>query len=281
MDILVSTDWLAAALDAPDLVIIDASAHLPVAGRNAAEEFAARHIAGARFLDLASLVDDTSPVPGAHPRPDQWAQRLAALGVTRASRIVFYDDSAIKSAARAWFLARAHGLEQVAVLDGGLAKWVAEGHPVESGEVAAKPAAPITLPAPNGIRYKHDMLANLDSAAAQVLDARDAERFSGTHQDAVHGLPGGHIPGACNLPFPLLFNDDGTYKSPADLRAVFASAGIDIAHPIITTCGSGVTGCVLLFGLQLAGAQDFSLYDGSWMDWGSDPATPKATGHGA
>lgn len=278
MEHLVSTQWLAQERGASDLVIIDASAHLPAAGRNAAEDFSARHIPGARFFDLSSLVDETSPVPGAHPRPDQLAQRLACLGATPDSRIVFYDDSAVKTAARAWFLARAHGLENVAILDGGLAKWVAEGHPTESGDVEAEPAAPFTLPAPKGIRYKHEMLANVESSAEQMLDARDAARFTGTHEDAVHDLPGGHIPGACNLPFPLLFNDDGTYKSPDDLRAQFAAAGVDIAHSVITSCGSGVTGCVLLFGLHLAGARDMSLYDGSWLDWGSDPATPKRKG---
>lgn len=279
METLISTQSLADALGAENLIIIDASAHLASAGRDAAADFRERHIPGARFFDLSSLVDETSSVPGAHPRPDQLAERLASLGATPDSHIVFYDDSAVKTAARAWFLARAHGLKKVAVLDGGLAKWVAEGRPVESGEAAAEPAAPFTLPAPKGIRYKHEMLANVESAAEQMLDARDAARFTGENEDAVHELPGGHIPGACNLPFPLLFNEDGTYKSPDDLRALFARVGIDIAHPVITSCGSGVTGCVLLFGLELAGAQDMSLYDGSWLDWGSDPETPKRRGH--
>lgn len=278
MEHLVSTQWLADALGAADFIIIDSSSHLPAAGRDAAAEFKQRHIPGAQFFNLSGLVDETSPVPGAHPRPDQLAERLASLGVTPDSRIVFYDDSAVRTAARGWFLARAHGLKNVAVLDGGLSKWVAEGRPVESGEAVAKPAPAFTLPAPKGMRYKHELLANVESAAEQMLDARDAARFTGEIEDAVHDLPGGHIPGACNLHFARLFNEDGTYKSPEGLRAEFTAAGIDIDQPVITSCGSGVTGCVLLLGLELAGAREMSLYDGSWVDWGSDPETPKHKG---
>lgn len=278
MEKLVSTQWLADTSGAPDLVIIDATAHLPAAGRDAAAEFRARHIPGARFLDLASLVDDTSDVPSAHPRPDQLAERLASLGVRPDSRIVFYDDSAVKTAARAWFLARAHGLERVAVLDGGLGKWLAEGRATQSGGSVAQPAPAFSLPAPVGIRYKHELLANVESAAEQVLDARDTGRFTGEQEDMVHHLPTGHIPGACNLPYPMLFNADGTYKSPEELRPLFAGAGIDLARPVITSCGSGITACALLMGLQMAGAQDISLYDGSWLDWGGDPDMPKDKG---
>lgn len=277
MDSLVSTEWLAERLGDADLVVLDASRHLPAAGRDAKAEYATAHIPGARFFDLATLVDDTSDVPQALPRPEQLAMELAKCGASPASRIVFYDDSAVKTAARAWFLCRAHGLANVAILDGGLAKWKAEARPLESGKPTVARASSFSLPAPSRIRFKADMLANLDGCAEQVLDARDKGRFSGTTVDAVHGQPTGHIPGSCNLPFGQLYREDGTFKSPAELREAFSDAGIDLGQPVVTTCGSGVTACILLFAMHLAGHDDTALYDGSWLDWGSDPRTPKAT----
>lgn len=277
MDSLVSTEWLAERLGDADLVVLDASRHLPAAQRDAKAEYATAHIAGARFFDLATLVDDTSDVPQALPRPEQLAMELAKCGASPTSRIVFYDDSAVKTAARAWFLCRAHGLANVAILDGGLAKWKAEARPLESGEPKVARASSFSLPAPARIRFKADMLANLDSCAEQVLDARDKGRFSGMTVDTVHGQPTGHIPGSCNLPFGQLYREDGTFKSPAELREAFSDAGIDLGQPVVTTCGSGVTACVLLFAMHFAGHDDTALYDGSWLDWGSDPRTPKAT----
>jgi thiosulfate/3-mercaptopyruvate sulfurtransferase len=277
MDSLVSTQWLADQLGNDDLVVLDASLHLPAAGRDAAEEFAAAHIPGARFFSLAGLVDDTSDVPQAFPRPEQLAIELARCGASPGSRIVFYDDSAVKTAARAWFLCRAHGLGDVAILDGGLGKWKAEGRELESGEAQPVRAHSFSLPAPDRMRFKSDMLANIESCDAQVFDARDKGRFTGTTIDTVHGQPTGHIPGSCNLPFATLFNEDGTFKPNEELREAFEDAGLDSDRPIVTTCGSGVTACVLLFALHLLGRDDTALYDGSWLDWGSDPRTPKAT----
>ncbi len=277
MDSLVSTDWLARELDADDLVVLDASLHLPGTGRNAQNEFRSAHIPGARFFDLAKLVDDTSDVPQALPRPEQLTAALAACGADCNSRIVFYDDSPVKTAARAWFLCRAHGLENVSILDGGIAKWKFEDRLVESGETNAQPKDHFELQAPERIRLKQDMLSNIKSEVAQVVDARDPGRFSGTTEDTVHGQPTGHIPGSCNLPFATLFNHDGTYKSIDELRQALSDAGIMPDKPVITTCGSGVTACVLLFALHLTGRDDTALYDGSWLDWGSDPDTPKAT----
>lgn len=277
MDSLVSTQWLADQLGSDDLVVLDASLHLPAAGRNAAEEFAAGHIPGARFFNLAGLVDDTSDVPQAFPRPEQLAMELARCGASPKSRIVFYDDSAVKTAARAWFLCRAHGLGDVAILDGGLGKWKAEGRELESGGAQPARAQSFSLPAPDRMRFKSDMLANIESCDAQVFDARDKGRFTGTTIDTVHGQPTGHIPGSCNLPFATLFNEDGTFKPIEELSEAFGDAGLDNDRPIITTCGSGVTACVLLFALHLLGRDDTALYDGSWLDWGSDPRTPKAT----
>lgn len=273
---LVSTEWLNDTLSDDGLVVLDASQHLPTAERDALAEYLEGHIASARFFDLASLKDETSDVPSALPRPEQLAERLSQIGVGPNDRIVFYDDSAVKSSARAWFLCKAHGLNNVSVLDGGLAKWKAEGRTIESGEPDISPAASFELPSPARIRFKADMLANLDSCTAQVLDARDTGRFSGAIEDTIHNLPSGHIPGSCNLPFTLLYGDDGTMKRPDALRRTIEATGIDLSKPIITSCGSGITASVLLLALEQVGHRDVALYDGSWLDWASDPDTPKA-----
>lgn len=275
---LVPAEWLAAHLDSPGLVVLDASHHLPAAARDAAAEHAAAHIPGARFLGLGSLFDASSPVPYAFPTPEQLAERLASIGVGPDDAIVIYDDSAIRTSARAWFVLTASGRGNVAILDGGLGKWRDDGLPLETGAADVAPAAPAAFTAPARVRTKADMIANIDSGAAQVLDARGADRVYGTGIDPVHGGPMGRIPGALNLPFTQLLNPDGTYKSPADLRAAFESAGIDLAQPITATCGSGVTAGVLLFALHLIGHDEAALYDGSWSEWGADLATPKAQG---
>ncbi|PKP91716.1 MAG: 3-mercaptopyruvate sulfurtransferase [Alphaproteobacteria bacterium HGW-Alphaproteobacteria-14] len=275
---LVSTEWLAANLSAPGFAILDASHHLPAAGRDAAAEFAAGHIPGARFLGLASLVDQQSDVPQALPRPDQLAARLALLGVKPEDALILYDDSAIRTSARAWFMLHACGRDNVAILDGGLAKWRAEGRALESAAPEITPASSADLAPARAVRSKAQMLANLDTQAEQVLDARSADRVFGSGTDPVHGGPNGRIPGALNLPYTEAFNPDGTYKSPDDLRAAFAAAGVDLTRPVTTTCGSGVTASVLLFALHLIGKHDIALYDGSWSEWSADPATPKAQG---
>jgi thiosulfate/3-mercaptopyruvate sulfurtransferase len=275
---LVSVEWLAANREAPGLAVLDASHHLPAAGRDAAAEFADGHIPGARFLGLASLFDAGSPVPYALPTPDQLAARLALLGVRGEDAIVLYDDSAIRTSARAWFLLTAMGWRHVAILDGGLVAWRAAGHPLASGAEHGEALAPANLPPTRRVRSKADMLANLASGAEQVVDARSADRVYGTGTDPVHGLPMGRIPGALNVPFTEVLNADGTYRTPAEIRAAFAAAGVDLDKPIVTTCGSGVTASVLLFALHLAGVDRTALYDGSWSEWGADPDTPKAQG---
>lgn len=278
---LVSTAWLADHLGAPGIAVLDASHHLPAANRDAAAEFAAGHIPGARFLGLASLYDAGSPVPYALPTPEQLAERLAGLGVGPGDAIVIYDDSAIRTSARAWFALTASGRGKVAILDGGLAKWREEGRALEGGSPEVASATPARLTPAIRVRTKADMLANIDSRAEQVLDARGADRVFGTGVDPVHGVPNGRIPGALNLPYTALFNADHTFKSPADLRAAFSGAGIDLGKPVTTTCGSGVTASVLLFAMHLLGKEDTALYDGSWSEWGADPATPKAEGPAA
>jgi thiosulfate/3-mercaptopyruvate sulfurtransferase len=281
MDSLVSTQWLAEHLGEPGLVVLDASAHLPDAKRDARAEFAAGHIPGARFLDLATLIDPDSPVPSAVPTGAQFAARMRALGVNNGDRLVIYDDSAVKTSARAWFIARMHGVAELAILDGGLGKWRAEGRPLESGEAAPARGDFSATRGAGTVRLKAEVLANLGSRREQLVDARGRARFTGEEGDFRPNIASGHIPGSCNLPYNLLFAHDGTFCSNKDLARAFDEAGVDLAKPVVTTCGGGVTAAVLLFALHRLGKDDVALYDGSWSEWGADPAAPKATGAAA
>jgi thiosulfate/3-mercaptopyruvate sulfurtransferase len=276
MDELVTTQWLAAHLGGPGLVVLDATSHVLDPSRDARAEFVSGHIPGARFLDLASLADRDSPVPAALPTAAQFAERMKSLGVGTGDRIVLYDDTPAHTSARAWFIARQHSA-RVAILDGGLGKWRSEGRPLEAGEATAAPGGFAARAGSGTVRSKAEMLTNLARGAEQVLDARGAGRFSGTEPEPRPGMASGHIPGSLNLPYGQVLSPDGTFKDAAGLRAAFESAGIDLARPVVTTCGSGVTAAVLLFALHLLGKQDVALYDGSWSEWGADPATPKET----
>lgn len=279
MDSLVSTAWLADHLGQTDLVILDASSHLPAVGRDAAAEFDAGHIPGAKLLDLSSFKDAASPVPNALPTGAMVAERLASLGWATGKRIVIYDDSDVKTSARAWFAMRRADVGPLALLDGGLGKWRAEKRPLERGGAVADPMPTHhRTTSDKRVRTKVQILGNIASGAEQVIDARDGGRFTGETVDTVHNLPGGHIPGSRNLFFRDLYNADGTFKPNDQLREAFASAGIDLDRPIVTSCGSGVTASVLLFALHRLGIEDAALYDGSWSEWGADPDTPKATG---
>ncbi len=276
---LVSTEWLAAEMGAADLVILDASAHLPGTGRDPAAEYAAAHIPGARFLGLmTALVDPDGDVPAALPTRAQFEARMGALGVSADTRVVLYDNSDMRTSARAWFIFRLYGHREFTILDGGLQKWVAEGRPVETDEPSIAPATYASAGGHGAVRTKADMLANCDSRAEQVVDARDAGRFAGTVEDTVHGLPGGHIPGARHLLFRDVMAEDGTFLPPDKLAEAFTKAGLDPDKPLAASCGSGVTAAVLLFAHSLLGHDHGALYDGSWSDWGSDPTTPKETG---
>lgn len=278
MDSLVTTDWLAAQMEASDLRIVDASAHLPATGRNARAEYEAGHIPGALFMDLAHVIDSESPMENAVPGAGAFAVMMSELGLGDGSRIVLYDDSAIHSAARAWFLLRMFGAQNIAILDGGLAKWKAEGRPLATGRETRRPRHFTQWSDLAMVRSKHEMIGNLSGGGEQVVDARSPARFAGTEAETRPGLASGHIPGSINVHYGLLYNPDGTFRDRAGLRAVFEASGVDLDRPIVASCGSGMTACALAFALHLIGKRDVALYDGSWSEWGSDPATPKALG---
>lgn len=278
MDSLVTTEWLANEMGASDLRIVDATKHLAEAGRDSRAEYLAAHIPGAVFMDLGDLVDEAAPIENTLPSAAKFASRMQALGLGDGSRIVIYDDSAVKSSARAWFMLRLFGAQNVALLDGGIAKWKAEGRPLASGEVKQRRRHYTSWSDESQLRSKAQVLANIESKAEQVVDARGKPRFTGADPEVRPGLASGHIPCSLNVPFATLFKADGTWKEPEDLRAVFTQAGVDLSRPIVTSCGSGVTACCLAFALHLIGKDDVSLYDGSWTEWGADPETPKETG---
>ena len=275
MDALVSTDWLQQHLGEPGLVVVDASWHMPASGRSARDEYLAAHIPGARFLDIEALSDRSNPAPHMLPAAEEFGQAMATLGVARADRIVVYDNSPLRTAARGWFMLRHFGAERVAILDGGLQRWVAEKRPTESGEPRPRSARFEAVERRDEVVGKSQLLRRSD---AQLVDARGKARFEGSEADPRPGIAAGHIPNARNLPFASLYREDGRFKPAEELRRLFAEAGVDPAQPFIATCGSGVTANSLIFAAQLLGNSRARLYDGSWSEWGADAATPKALG---
>ncbi|WP_315760088.1 3-mercaptopyruvate sulfurtransferase [Sphingomonas sp. Y38-1Y] len=275
MDSLVSTDWLEAELGSGDLRVVDATWFMPGQGDAAADHERA-HVPGAVFLDLEDVRDTSSALPMMLPAAEKFASRMQSLGLGDGSRIVLYDNSPYRTAARAWFMLKTFGAHDVAILDGGFAKWLAEDRSVESGKASVRHRHFTPWEDRGHVRDLSAMKANLDSGAEQMVDARSASRFSGEEPDPRAGTAAGHIPGSRNLPIARLFNPDGTYKSKDELRAAFEAAGVDVERPVVTTCGSGVTASVLAFALHLLG-QKAALYDGSWSEWGAEADTPKAT----
>ena len=275
--ILVSTDWLAAHLADPDLRVIDATWFLG-GDRNAHAEYRAAHIPGARFWDLDAIVDTRSALPHMAAPTELFVSRVRAMGIGDGHQIVVYDNSPVHSAARVWWNFRLMGHDSVAVLDGGLGKWRAEGRPLDN-------APPQIRDRHFSVRRRPELVRDVTQIAAasklgdhEIVDARAAERFRGEVAEPRPGLRSGHIPGSKNLPFGLLYAADGTLKPVDELRAAFEAAGVDLSRPVITSCGSGVTAASLFLALECIGQHDHSLYDGSWAEWGSFPDLKIATG---
>ena len=275
---LVSTDWLAAHMKDPDLRILDASTYLPGVDRDGRTEYDAVHIPGARFFDIDDVSDGRSDLPHMVPPIEKFMSRVRAMGVGDGHQIVVYDGSGLFSAARVWWLFRLMGQDNIAVLDGGLPKWIAEGREVED-------LAPVIRDRHMTVRFQNQMVRDVTQVSSasklgtsQIVDARAAARFRGEAPEPREGLRSGHIPNSRNVPFTDLLNDDKTMKTPDQTRAIFESAGVDLKKPIITTCGSGVTAAVLGLALERMGHDMWSLYDGSWTEWGMFPTVPVATG---
>lgn len=269
MSPLVTTQWLADHLNAPDVRIVDASLYLLDAKRNPKAEYAEAHIPGAVFFDIEDISDTASPYPHMLPTPEKFASRAKALGLGDGHRIVAYDTAGLFSAARAWWMFRVMGHEDVFVLDGGFPKWRAEGRPVEDLAPAHKTRH--FTPRPNHLllRDVNQVRELIATKREQIVDARSPGRFAAREPEPRQGVRGGHIPGAKNLHYQTLLNADGTLKKPDELAALFRAAGIDVAKPVVASCGSGVTAAIVILALKVMGENDGAIYDGSWSEWGS------------
>jgi len=278
-DDIVSTEWLNAHLGSPDIAIIDASWHLPTAKRDAKAEFAAGHIPGAQVFDIDAISDTASNLPHMLPSPEKFSSIVRKLGIGDGKKVIAYDAAGLFSAARAWWMFKVFGHEDVAVLDGGLPKWMAEGRPLEDGPALKPQERHFTARYRRMmVRDQSDVAAALKSGAAQIADARSGTRFRGEEVEPRPGVRAGHMPGARNLHYASLLNPDGTLKSPSEIEAAFRAAGVDLSRPVITSCGSGITAAILSLGLTLVGVRDHALYDGSWTEWGGNPDAHIATG---
>jgi thiosulfate/3-mercaptopyruvate sulfurtransferase len=271
---IVSTDWLAANLGAVKL--LDASWYMPADKRDAKAEFEAAHIPGAVFYDLDALSDHSTDLPHMMPAPENFARDMASLGIGDGDMVVVYDGAGMFSAPRVWWMLRTMGHDTVAVLDGGLPKWKAEGRALDKGPAAPKPASFTSKPVAGQIRDFDYVRAALGKT--QILDARSAPRFTAVEKEPRPWVRSGHMPGATNVHFRAVLNGDNTLKSEDDLKKMFAEKGVDLRAPIITSCGSGVTASILMLALAQLGAPQTSLYDGSWTEWGGRPEAEVVTG---
>lgn len=276
---IVDTEWLASHLNSPGVVVLDGSMHLPTAKRDAKAEYQAEHIPGAIFFSIDEISDEASSLPHMLPSATKFASRMKSMGIGDGMKIVVYDSEGLYSAARVWWMFRVMGHDDVAVLNGGLKKWKAEGRPLEDGIPPKRSERHFTA------RYHADLVRNVDDVKAligqwgvQIVDARAAARFEGTAPEPRAGLRAGHIPGSRNVPFTTLLQPDGTLKPVAELKKIFDGAKVDIDKPVVTSCGSGVTAGVVAFALAMLGRPDVAVYDGSWVEWGANAALPIETG---
>ena len=272
---LVTSEWLASELGAPDLTVLDASWHMPNVNRDARAEYEERHIPSARFFDIDAISDRDAGTPHMLPHAEQFACAMGDLGVGSSDRIVVYDHSDLCTSARAWFMLRHFGARHVTILDGGFARWLGDGRPVERGYPPAREVRFDAVARAGQVVRKEEIERG---ASVPILDARSRARFEGIEKDPRPGVAPGHMPGARNISYASVYREDGTFRSPDELQALFRDAGADIGQPFIASCGSGVTANSLIFAAHLAGNDRTRLYDGSWSDWGSDPDTPKELG---
>lgn len=278
-DPLVSTEWLAARLGDSGVKVVDATFKMPGVLPLPFDDFLAAHIPGAVFFDVEAISDHTSPLPHMYPSAEQFARDVAQLGISDGDTVVLYDAGGWVAAPRAWWMFLSFGYPNVKVLDGGLKKWRAEGRPVETGKPTPQPGRFTARLDPSYLRSKDQMVANLSATAEQVIDARAAGRFDGSVAEPRPGLRAGHIPGSRNLPYNELIDPaTGTMKPLDAVRSAFEAAGLDLARPVVTTCGSGVSAAVLTFALYRLGVRGSALYDGSWSEWGMEGGPPVATG---
>lgn len=276
---LVETDWLAEHLNAPDLVIVDASWHLPTANRDPHAEYLAERIPGAVFFDIDSIADESTDLPHMLPDPVKFSSRMRKLGIGDGMRIVVYDSTGIFSAPRVWWTLRTMGVQDVQVLNGGFPKWKEEGREIDDLPPAPRSARHFTARRNASlVADLNDIRRIIESGSAQIVDARASDRFRGEAPEPREGLHAGHMPGAVNVPYSKLLRPDHTLRTREELKAVFEQAGVDLSKPIVTTCGSGVTASILSLAIAIIGIKTPAVYDGSWSEWGSRDDCPIAVG---